>query len=93
MTWQFDEEKMNVEITLMNELQSMKILRLTNKEMWLRRTETEDGATTNYCYENGKRKGIFIKHFVQIRKFFSTIFQIHIVKTIFIVFVINHLFL
>ena len=56
MTWQFDEDKMNVEITLMNELQAMEILRLTNKEMWLRNIETEDGVTTTIIMKMEKEK-------------------------------------
>ncbi|HPG74372.1 MAG TPA: hypothetical protein PLM49_08785 [Bacteroidales bacterium] len=45
LTWAFDDEKENVEMTISNETSSFEILRLSNKEMWLRSTETVDGET------------------------------------------------
>jgi hypothetical protein len=44
-TWVFDDKKENIDITLMEEIQSFEILRLTKDELWLRRTETDDNST------------------------------------------------
>lgn len=54
--WKFDADKENVDITIMDDLQSFKILRLTNKDLWLLRTETEDGVTTKFLMKMEKEK-------------------------------------
>ncbi len=46
MTWSFDDDKENVNITFEEEAETFKILMLTKKEMWLENTSTEDGITT-----------------------------------------------
>ena len=46
ITWKFDSEKENVIITIESEDQEFEIIRLTNKELWLKRTETIDGQVT-----------------------------------------------
>ncbi|PLX05914.1 MAG: hypothetical protein C0596_15555 [Marinilabiliales bacterium] len=45
MTWTFDDDKENVSITVMGDVQTFEIIRLTNKELWLRRVETTGGVT------------------------------------------------
>lgn len=45
MIWTFDDEKENVSLTVMGDVQTFEIIRLTKKELWLRRVETIDGVT------------------------------------------------
>lgn len=56
ITWVFDDDKENIDITIMSEVQSFEIIRLTNKELWLRRTETEGVATTTTVMKMEKEK-------------------------------------
>jgi hypothetical protein len=56
ITWVFDDEKENIDITIMSEVQSFEIIRLTNKELWLRRIETTDGHTTTMVMKMEKEK-------------------------------------
>ncbi len=46
ITWKFDDEKENIDVTLLEDVHTFKIVMLTKKELWLRRTETTDGATS-----------------------------------------------
>ena len=56
MTWVFDEDKEDVEITIMSEIQIFEILRLSNSELWLRRIEVQDGLTTTTVMKLEKEK-------------------------------------
>jgi hypothetical protein len=56
ITWVFDDEKVNIDITIMSEVQSFEIIRLTNKELWLRRIETTAGPTTTTVMKMEKEK-------------------------------------
>ncbi|HOZ29376.1 MAG TPA: DUF5004 domain-containing protein [Bacteroidales bacterium] len=56
MTWEFDEDKENVEITIMSEIQIFEIIRLSNSELWLRRIEVQDGITTTTVMKLEKEK-------------------------------------
>jgi len=56
ITWSFDDDKENIDITIMSEVQSFEIIRLTNKELWLRRIETTDGLTTTMVMKMEKEK-------------------------------------
>lgn len=56
ITWKFDAEKENVDVTIMNDLQTFKILRLSNKDLWLLRSETEGGVTTTFLMKMEKEK-------------------------------------
>jgi len=56
MTWEFDEDKEDVEITIMSEIQIFEILRLSNSELWLRRIEEQGGLTTTTVMKLEKEK-------------------------------------
>jgi hypothetical protein len=56
ITWAFDDEKENVAIVIMEETQSFEILRLTKKELWIRRVETTDGVTTTLIMKMEKEE-------------------------------------
>jgi hypothetical protein len=46
MIWSFDDDKENVSLTIMGDVQTFEIIRLTNKELWLKRVETVNGVDT-----------------------------------------------
>ncbi len=56
ITWVFDDAKENIDVTIQSEIQSFEIIRLTNKELWLRRIETLDGLTTTTILKCEKEK-------------------------------------
>lgn len=56
ITWVFDDDKENIDVSIESEVQSFEILRLTNKELWLRRIETVDAVTTTTVLKCEKEK-------------------------------------
>lgn len=56
ITWVFDDKKENIDITIMSEILSFEILRLTTKELWIRNVETTDGVSTTLVMKMEKEK-------------------------------------
>jgi hypothetical protein len=55
-TWAFDDKKENVNLTISGDVQTFEIVRLTNKELWIRNTVSEGSITTITEMEFEKEK-------------------------------------
>lgn len=56
LTWAFDDKKENINLTVSGEVMTFEIIRLTNKELWIRNTISEGSITTVTEMEFEKEK-------------------------------------
>jgi len=56
ITWEFDDDKENIDVTLLEDVHTFEIVMLTKKELWLRRTETTGGVTSVLLMKLEKEK-------------------------------------
>lgn len=56
ITWKFDDDKENIDITLFEDDLTFEIVMLTKKELWIRKTETAGGLTSVLLMKLDKEK-------------------------------------